>query len=447
MVTLLSLLLVSTFTLDYFAVKLGLISNYFTLIPELFSLLIALLIVGRSIVLRQWEQPLRYVWFFVSFVLVCMIGVVAEAVDPGPLVSGLRNYFKFFPLLLLPAVYKFSEKQLRIVLAIFLLMAALQVPLAFFQRFVQFSDSMHTGDPITGTVTVSSSLTLVLCLAIALVITLYIHRKIALFLTLMLFCYLAAPTAINETKATLLLLPVAILGPFFLARGVEKKWRKAVPILGICVFGLVVFAAVYNAMIAARWGGTGITDFFSGGAYEYYLYRGSEEGDFVHKAGRLDSVILPISILSDSWMQLLFGLGIGNVSPSALPGMEGAYFELGKDYGFGMTAAGNLIWEIGVIGLVLYLLLFVLIWRDVRRCAVIDKDPEASWYYTWWSTCVLIFVFGLAYKAVLQLNELGYLFFLLSGVIASRYWRLRHSSDSAPAAQKEILPRLKLAGR
>ncbi len=116
---------------------------------------------------------------------------------------------------------------------------------------------MHTGDPITGSVTVSSSLTMVLCISIALVISLYIHRKIALSLALVLFCYLASPTAINETKATMLLLPVATLVPFFLARGVEKKWRKAVPIIGICVLGMVAFATVYNTMIEARWGGTG----------------------------------------------------------------------------------------------------------------------------------------------------------------------------------------------
>ena len=447
MTTMLSLLLVSTFTFSYFAVKLELISKLFTFIPEIFSLLVALVVVGRSIALRQWAQPLSYVWIFVAFILVCMIGLVAEAVDPGPLVFGLRNYFKFFPLLLLPAVYNFSDKQLSVLLGIYLLMAALQVPLAYFQRFVQFSDSMHTGDPITGSVTVSSSLTMVLCLAIALVITLYIHRKIALSLTLVLFCYLAAPTAINETKATMILLPVATLGPFFLARGVENKWRKAVPVLAICLLGLVAFAVIYNTLVEARWGGTDVTDFFTGAGYEHYLYRGSEEGDFVYSIGRLDSMILPVTVLSDEWMQVLFGLGIGNVSPSSLPGMEGAYVELGQELGYGMTAIGNLIWETGVIGLLVYLILFTLIWRDTRRCANLDQGSDYSWLCTWWSTCIVIFVFGMAYKSVLQLNELGYMVFFWSGVVVSRYWRLRYSSDSTLAQPKKTAPRLQLAGR
>jgi hypothetical protein len=445
MTTLLSLLIISTFTVDYFAIKLGVVSRFFTLVPEVFTLLIALLVAGRAIALRRWQQPTKYVWFFVALLLVCMIGAVAEAVDPGPLTSGLRNYFKFLPLFLLPAVYTFSDKQLRVVLGTFLVMAALQVPLAYFQRFVQFSDRMHTGDPITGSVTVSSSLTMVLCLAIALVISLYVHRKIALSLTLMMFCFLAAPTAINETKGTVLLLPLATLGPFIVARGVEKKWRKAIPVLGICLFGLVAFATVYNTLIEQRWGGTGVTDFFTGEKVEAYLYRGTEEGE--ENIGRLDSMILPIGVLSDQWMQLMFGLGIGNVSPSPLPELEGAYVDLGQELGFGLTAIGNLIWETGLIGLVVYLLLFLVIWRDTRRCAVLDGGSANGWYFTWWSICIVIFVFGFAYKSVLQLSELGYIVFFCSGVTVSRYWQFRQPTENTPASEQRTAPRLQLAGR
>jgi len=443
MTALVALLLVSIFTLDYLAFKLELVSPYVTLVPEVCTLLITLVIIGRSIVLRRWEQPVHYLWIIVALILVWMIGAVAEAVDPGPLVSGLRNYFKFLPLILLPAVYRFSDRQLRILLGIFLMIAALQVPLAFFQRFVQFSDRMHTGDPITGTVSTSSSLTLVLCLAITLVMTLYVHRKIALSVALVLFCYLAAPTAINETKATLLLLPIAALGPFFLARGVEGKWRKAAPVLGICALGMVAFAAVYNILIEARWQGVAIDEFFTSGYWEFYLYRGVEAESAPAHIGRLDSIILPISYLSNQWMQLLFGFGIGNVSPAFLPGMEGAYFWTYQGYGFGMTAIGDLLWETGVVGLSLYLLLFVFIWRDSRRYAITDED--ARWYGTWWSICIVIFAFGLTYKSILNFNELGYMLFFWSGIIASRSWQLRYLADSTAISQ--ATPRLQLAGR
>lgn len=445
MTTLLVLLIVSVFTVDYFAVKLELINRYFTLVPEIFSVLIMLVVAARATALRKWQQPLKYVWFFVALFLVCLIGAVAEGVDPGPLTSGLRNYFKFLPLFFLPAVYEFSARQLRILLGTFVLMVTLQVPLAYFQRFVQFADAMHTGDPITGSVTVSSSLTMVLCLAIALVISLYVHRKITLSLTLVAFVFLAAPTAINETKGTVLLLPLATLGPFLLARGVEKKWRMAVPVIAICMVGLIAFATVYDALIEARWGAVGLTEFFSGEKVGGYLYRGSEAGD--ENIARLDSMILPLDYMSGQWMRTLFGLGVGNVSPAPLPELQGAYYEIGKELGFGITAVGNLVWEMGLIGLCLYLSLFVMIWRDTRRCAIIDQDAESGWRYTWWSICIAIFVLGFAYKSVLQLNELGYMVFLWSGLTASRYWRLRNPVESNSEDLGQRSSALQLAGQ
>ena len=166
-------------------------------------------------------------------------------------------------------------------------------------------------------------------------------------------------------------------------------------------------------------------------------------GGFVEHIGRLDSIILPISILSNNWLQLLFGLGIGNLSASFLPGMEGEYFAIYSYYGFGMTTVGNLLWEMGVVGLALYLLLFVFIWRDSRRYAITDED--SGWYGAWWSICMVIFTFGLIYKSILNFNELGYMLFLWSGIIASRSWWLRYPADSTAISQ--ATPRLQIAGR
>ena len=91
MTMLVALLLISIFTVDYLVVELELVSRYVIIVPEVFSLLIGLLIVGRSVALRRWEQPVRYVWLLVAFILVCLMGVVAQVVEPGALVSGLRN--------------------------------------------------------------------------------------------------------------------------------------------------------------------------------------------------------------------------------------------------------------------------------------------------------------------------------------------------------------------
>jgi len=435
------LLLFSIFSVDYFAVKLELVSRYATLVVELLSLLIALLVVYRSVSLRRWEQPPYYVWLIIAFVLSAMVAVVAETVDPGPLISGIRGYFKFLPVFFLAAVYRFTDKEIKFLLGIFLFIAALQVPLSFYQRFVQFAHRMHTGDPVTGTVASANSLTMILCMAIALVITLYVYKKLTLLVTLLLFGILAAPTAINETKATLVLLPIATIGPFIFASNIKNKWRKAAPVFGLGFLGLVSFIVIYDTLIAARWDGTALGEFLTAGHWEWYLYRGVDTSHSPEYIGRFDSILLPISFLSESWMQLLFGLGIGNVSPAFLPGMEGAYYAEYKDFGFGMTAAGNLIWETGLVGLCIYLAFFYFAFRDARRLSKSSK--EIGWLGAWWSTCIFIYLFGLVYIAYLGFNELVYLLFLCTGLVSSRLWQGAHGVEEE--AGKPIR-KLELAG-
>jgi hypothetical protein len=216
------------------------------------------------------------------------------------------------------------------------------------------------------------------------------------------------------------------------------------PVMVICAIGVVAFAAVYNFMIEARWGGNTIGEFISTGQYELYLYRGVEVGGDSRNVGRIDSMILPVVILSEDWMQLLFGLGIGNVSPSSLPGMEGAYAEVYKGYGFGMTAVGNLIWETGIIGFTLYLVFLIFSWSDARRST--KKTAEGDWIGAWWAACILIMFIALTYKSILGFNELGFMLFFWTGIIASRFWRQKNRSAESIAAHSGTKPRLKLAG-
>jgi len=440
MIVLTVAILVAIFVVDYFAVRLGVIPHAFTLIPDVIAVVIAVLIIGRALVLKKWEQPKKYLWLVLAMVLTMTVGLVAQNVSPGVVVAGIRSYFKYLPLLFLPAIYCFSRKDLNLLIGVFLFFACIQVPLAFYQRFVQFAERMHTGDPVTGTVSTSSSLTVILCVAIALIMTLYVQRKIRLTVTMILLAFLASPTTINETKATILLLPLAIIGPFLLTFRESGKWRKLVPVLAICVLASGAYVVTYNAMKEFTWEGKSIDDFLMSGRVSWYLYRGAEVGSD-DSIGRIDSIILPVEILSDQWMQLLFGVGIGNASPSFV-GLDGAYYEQAKAYGFGRTAIGNLIWESGLTGLVIYALFFFWFFRDARVLA--RSETYRRWLGTWWSVSVLIFFLALGYKPILVFNETAYFLFLWAGIIASKAWELKREDS---LSEVRVEPSIVLAGR
>jgi len=441
-----SLLFVSIFLAEYVAMKLGFESRYISLIPELLSAIIVLVIVGQALVRRRWQQPIKYVVVLVVLVLTCLIGAVAETESPGTVIAGLRDYFKFLPLFFLPAVVHFSKRDLYLIIGTFMFLAAIEVPIAFYQRFVEFAYAMHTGDPIRGTVTTSSSLSIVLCMAVAVVMTLYVNRKLTFVIAAIMFVYFAAPTAINETKATLFLMPIATLGPFLLARHVKDKWKRAVPVLILCGCGVIAFTVVYNTLIQNRWwgGAEQIGDFFAQGHVRYYLYRGVSGDSPPDVVGRLDSIILPINILSNDWMQLMFGLGPGNVSPAFLPGMEGAYYLQYKDFGVGMTSMGNLVWELGLVGVVVYACLFFFIWRDSRF--VSRSNSTVKWMGEWWSACTLILALAMFYKHILILNETGYMLFFFAGVIAALRVDAQDAESAETTGVRAAPVKLKLAG-
>lgn len=440
MIALVITLLLSIFCVDYFAVNLAVIPRAFTLIPDVIAVIIGLMIFGRVLVLHRWELPKKYTWLVIFLILSCAIGLIAENVAPGVVVAGIRSYFKFLPLLFIAAVYRFTQKEINLLAGIFLFMAFIQVPLAFFQRFVQFAHRMHSGDPVSGTLSTSSSLTVILCLAIALVMTLYVQGKIKLAVALVATAFLASPTTINETKATLLLLPIATLGPFVMTFGEKEKWKRLVPVLGICVLSVIAFIMTYNAMKQFSWQGRGIDEFLMSGHFSWYLYRGAEVGAD-SSLGRVDSMILPFKVLSEQWMNMLFGVGIGNASPSFVAGLNGAYFEEFKPYGFGRTAIGNLLWEVGVVGLAIYMTMFIAFFRDARICA--RAESSLKWGGTWWSVAMLILILALAYKPILVFNETGYFLFLWAGIFGGQAWQLQHSGQTS---EEVAVPRIKLAG-
>ena len=140
-------------------------------------------------------------------------------------------------------------------------------------------------------------------------------------------------------------------------------------------------------------------------------------------------------------MQLLFGLGIGNVSPAFLPGMEGEYHALYSQFGFGMTAAGDLIWEAGLIGITIYLLIYFFVWRDARRLA--KSSTSDRWIGAWWATSMCIFLFGLVYISYIGFNEAIYMLFMWSGFVTARVWQ---SEKKVEAQVDDKVQRLELAG-
>ncbi|HEU4617068.1 MAG TPA: hypothetical protein VFV10_03465 [Gammaproteobacteria bacterium] len=437
-----SLLFVSIFLSGYLTQGLRLVPQYFALVPELLSGIALLIVVGRVVSGRRVLLDRRYASFLGLFLFVLLFGFFAQSMSAGAVVSGIRNYAKCLPFFLLPLAYPFTRRQLAVQVGVLLVMLLIQTPLAFYQRFVQFASRMHTGDPIRGMTESSNSLSMLMICAVAVFVALYLRRRIGLFVLLCAVAVYFLPTTINETKGTVVMLPIALVVPaIFMPKG-SRSLRRMLPVAFIGVMALLLYAAVYDALIRYRHDGHDVGSFFTQGYVETYLYSGAADGKDRY-VGRIDSVVIASRMLSDDPLHLAFGLGAGNVSTSSLPGFNGQFWTYYDRYGVAVTQVSSFLWEIGIVGLAAYLLLYAFVFRDARALA--KSDRPLAIYGQVWAAVVIIMTIALMYKPVFATNATSYLFWFYSGVVAREAYVLRQHQRAQRAAAS-VRVRLQHAG-
>ena len=419
-------LFTSILIVEYLVERRGLLHPYFVLMPEVLSSIAMLVVLLKVMNGARFYFDWRYGVFLTVLLFTLAFGFVVQDVQAGPMLAGVRSYVKFLPFFLLPAVHRFTPRQLRVQLTLLLGLALLQPLLAFYQRFVEFGDSMHTGDPVRGTLTTSSVMSLFMVAAIAAVVVLYLRGRLRLPTMLALSVWLFAATTINETKATLLLLPVALLLPALLMPGRARVVRRLLPLAACGALGIAAFAGVYDYLGQYRTNKEPIGDFFLGGeSLSRYVYTGAANTDQPY-IGRFDSIEIALEHTTTDPLTLAFGFGAGNVSESFMPEFSGRYADYYVRFGVGQTQITQFLWEIGVVGTLAYLFLYYVVARDAFSLAR-SKDPAAP-IGQFWAVVVVIMTVALLYKSVLAMNDSGYLFWYLSGLVASRAAAVRHGA-------------------
>ena len=423
-------LLLQILVVEYLIEAHGLLPHYAILVPELLSGVAMLVVLVRIMSGRRIDFDWRYGIFLAALLFTIVFGYMVQDVPDGAMLAGARSYLRFLPFFLLPAVHRFTARQLHVQLMLLLLIALAETPLALYQRFVEFGSDMHTGDVVKGTLTSSSALSMFMVAAVAGAVVFYVRGRLKLTALIVLAAWLITPTTINETKATVLLLPVALLLPAILMPHKERLLRKLVPIAGVGLLAGVAFVGIYNALIQYGNYGDDLGTFFTSGDIRYYLYTGAANTDQPY-VGRFDSIEIALKYTSQDPLKLAFGYGAGNVSESFLPEFAGRYADYFLRLGVGQTQVTTFLWEVGVAGLLVYLFLFYLVARDSLTLA--RSNDSAAYLGQVWTVAMIIMTFGLVYKSVFSMNDCGYLFWYFSGVVASRAVAVRQSASSRVA--------------
>ena len=375
MLRLVYLLIFILFFEGFFSLR---VIRYISLTPELFSIGLFALIVLKVGMDKDISLHPKYIILALLVILHVLIGLILNGVQPGTIAIGSRPYLKWLPVFFIPAIYHFTEDDLKKILRLILVLGLIQLPVAFFQKLVEFSDR-RTGDVITGTLNfgMSGALSILLLSTVAVLTSYYARRKMDFKLYAFLVFLLFLPTTINETKVTMVLLPFALFLPFLFSGRfslLDNRMLMHVFMGGVLV---VVYTVIYNYyQVEDR---PDITEFVESKEHmQAYMFGQSDlvkksdtvsaefgrvVGDMPEQIGeewtpRFTKMAITIKALSGNPIIMWTGVGIGNVSDSIVDDFVGQYSRRFGNISRGITFT-IMLWETGLGGLLL-LALFVL---------------------------------------------------------------------------------------
>ena len=421
-------------------------------LPDLVSALSLAWLMAALIATGRWARiPVRYWLSFIGFVYVVAAGAVLNNVSGDTIFAGIRVYFRYLSLFLLPFVYHYSGRDIGKILIFLACLMVLQLPLTVWQRFVSFAATLHDGDKIAGTLSSTSSLAILSAFAILTAVALYVDRLLGLALAGILCLLIIVPSALSEAKAT----------PVFAAFGAaivcwcRRDRFKFSQMLTIGIVGGVVLAGfvyLYN-QIYQRDG----VDSYAGtmtnvdALINNYNYLGVEALPFqipkkskgymvaeaqpqlerdVPELGRFDSITMPFHALFPHELSYLaLGLGIGNVDTTF--GSGGDYLEIENILSGTHTGLAMLIWELGLFGAFFYLMFLVTVARDALRASRADGVIGAFAVSSW--ACFLIAILTLAYANMFHLPEIAMVLHFQAGIVAA-HLALEHREEVSDEA-------------
>lgn len=395
-------------------------------LPEAMSALVFLYVVLAGT--RNRFRFVRPQYWIVFGVLAAIIGcgIVANSVGAGPIVAGLRYYLRAIPFFFLPAVFLFRESQIKQQLQLLMLLALLQVPIAVFQRLELVQQGRFTGDYVYGTLVISGTLSIFMVGAMCVLLAFALRHRIGKLPCLLLFLLFVIPTAVNETKVTVFLIPIGVLLTLLVAQPPGRRLRMLAPAVALISVAAAVFVPLYDYFGRTNrpsQGAYSVSDMLEKGYFERYLDQQAQVGTSKKEAGRIDAVTVPFSVLARNPVHFAFGFGLGNASVSSLGAQfSGEHSGLFWIYASASSAATFLL-ETGTLGLLCVLGLHMLILRDSLFVAQ-NSDTLTGALAVAWVAVVAIATLTLFYSPTYVFESLSYLFWYFSGVIAAQRMRL-----------------------
>jgi hypothetical protein len=392
----------------------GYAPSFLAYAQELLAMAAAAVVVVAG-VRQRFVNVLAAYWFiFAGLTVTLVCGILTSGVEPGPIFAGIRAYVRAIPFFFLPAVVAFSPRQIKSQLVLILVFTLMQLPIALDQRYVTYARGYMSGDRTIGTLGDSSFLSIFLISVAGMLFAFMLRGFLSRTKAIILLILVLIPTLVNETKSTLILVPAALFAVAVVGATTNRFKRVIVTALSLSLF-FAAFVPVYDIFFKPRYG-YGLVEFMTReGRVENYLERDVGVGSY-ETPGKVDAVTVAVRVLSREPALLAFGLGIGNVSDSALgANFSGEHFQR---YGhFVQTGVAMLLWETGLLGTVLVFTLMAMLFLDALHVSRGDGFMAALALGT--MGVITVVGLGLITATAMDSGALSYLFWYVTGIVAA----------------------------
>ncbi|GMV54406.1 MAG: hypothetical protein AMXMBFR6_02110 [Betaproteobacteria bacterium] len=301
------------------------------------------------------------------FLLMLAVSSAVNAVPPDQLIVGLRAYLPFWGVFAVLAAARLDEHQVRALLLAMLAVAALQWPLALYQKIFVVPERIALNyfgsafDSVVGTFGgpkfgggASGSLGVFLALMLVFAGALWHRRQLTTRWFALLFLTIGVAMGLTETKVVFMLVPLGMLWVF--RDGLVR--RPVAFVLGSAAV-LVLLAGVLFSYYKLYWEDSGRGDFWDviGRRFAY-----SFDPNFMATAdwpGRIAGLLIwnrHHELASEPFTTLLGHGAAAATTFSTFMGPSAA----SRRYGLGLdvTGATKLLWDSGALGFLLFLALF-----------------------------------------------------------------------------------------
>ena len=376
-----------------------------SLLPEVMIILLTMKAIYLSATKRisgnLLNKPLLFM--FLALIFVGLLSALVNNCSPIITMFGFRNHLKYVFLFLLLLLFDFDAVFYKRVITTIFIIAAIQIPFAIVEWRL-----IGPGDLAGGTFGLNATGIMAIFVAsiISIIFGISIYQKVDIKYILLSFALLV-PLMTGESKAGFFFIPLVLFFQFLRRKGGFKRNIRFALLLTI--FIPIFFLSVHYF---PRFYGSDVSIYLK----EPQMVYENQSGELYKpelRIRRLSSIPYAFNFINRSKLTLLLGLGPGNASLSFFSEYSGKY----SNSPVWPTALVILLLEWGMLGTILYLLMFLYIFIKCNNYIFLVSNPYWKGIFFGFNGMIVVYLAASIYNRDWLNDSLGFIFWFLASAI------------------------------